>query len=110
MNSKPITLEHISSVISLVVGFLYILQIVFIKKNNKAANRYFFLYLLNLNFIILFFFLLDIGLSDYLKYLVPLITSSILLISPLLWIYINSLVYPNNKDKKIKHLMSIKSS
>jgi len=105
MNSKPITFEQISSVISLVVGFLYILQIVFIKKNNKAANRYFFLYLLNLNFIILFFFLLDIGLSDYLKYLVPLITSSILLISPLLWIYINGLVYPNNKEKKIKHLM-----
>ena len=68
-------------------------------------NRYFFLYLLNLNFIILFFFLLDIGLSDYLKYLVPLITSSILLISPLLWIYIDSLVYPNKKEKKLKHLL-----
>ncbi len=104
MNTNPITIGQISSIISLVVGLLYILQFVFIKKNN-TANRYFFLYLLNLNFIILFFFLLDIGLSDYLKYLVPLITSSILLISPLLWIYIDSLVYPNKKEKKLKHLL-----
>lgn len=105
MNVQPITLGHISSVISLVVGFLYILQVGLINKNKKESNKIFFLYLLNLNFIILFFFLLDIGLSNYLKYFVPFITSSILLISPLLWMYIKKLVYPNYKLKINKHFL-----
>jgi AraC-like DNA-binding protein len=105
MNTGKITLEHISSVISLVVGLLYILQTGFINKGNKKTNRYFFYYLINLNFIILFFFLIDVGLTHVVKYLVPLITSSILLVSPFLWIYIKKLVYPTKNESLKKHFL-----
>jgi AraC-like DNA-binding protein len=105
MNGIQIGTEDISSIISLVVGILYIIQIGFLKKGNKKSKQFFTYYLINLTLIILLFFLIDIGYTSLVKYLVPLITSSILLISPLLWIYIKNLVQPNDDSSIRKHIL-----
>lgn len=105
MSGMQIGTEDISSIISLVVGILYIIQIGLLKKGNKKSKQFFTYYLINLTLIILLFFLIDIEYSSLVKYLVPLITSSILLISPLLWIYIKNLVQPNDNSSIRKHIL-----
>lgn len=104
MDNIKIGTEDISSIVSLVVGILYIIQIGFLKKGNKKSKLFFNLYLINLTLIIFLFFLIDIGYTSIVKFLIPLITSSILLISPLLWIYIKKLVYPNDSSSIKKHI------
>jgi AraC-like DNA-binding protein len=104
MDNIKIGTEDISSIVALVVGILYIIQIGFLKKGNKKSKLFFNLYLINLTLIIFLFFLIDIGYTSVVKFLIPLITSSILLISPLLWIYIKKLVYPNDSSSIKKHI------
>lgn len=105
MGHIQVGIEEISSIISLVVGLLYILQIGFLKKGNKKSNQFFTYYLINLTFIILFFFLNDIGYASIIKFLIPVLTSSILLISPLLWIYIKKMVRPDDNTSIRKHIV-----
>lgn len=106
MNSdQPIlSLSNISSVIALAVGILYVIQIGFLKARTNKANIYFTGYLLNLTFIILFFFLNDVKVS-MVKFLIPLLVTSVLLIGPLLWIYIDRLTQSSQRHKIKKHIL-----
>lgn len=104
-SQQPIlSLSNISSVIALAVGILYVIQIGFLKARTNKANVYFTGYLFNLTFIIFFFFLNDIKVG-MVKFLIPLLVASVLLIGPLLWIYIDRLTHLSQRQKIYKHIL-----
>ena len=101
------TLLNIVSLITCFVGVFYVVQIGSLKKSVVKEGKYFTLYLSVISLIVLLFFLVDLNLNN--KFLnltlIFLLVPSIILISPLMWLYIRKLISYKQKSKSIVHLL-----
>ena len=91
------------NVIGLLLGLLYTFQIVTLK-NRTVAIRFFSFYLLNITFIIFFYFLLRIELDFFARFLTPLLVVSILMMPVNLWVYQKKLIV-NDDKRNFKHYL-----
>ena len=95
----------ILSIIALILGLLYSFQIFNIKNKSKARN-FFTFYLLNITFIILFFFLLRMNLGFIMKFFVPLLIFSTLIMPVNLWVYQKKLISIADDKSNFKHYLT----
>ncbi len=95
----------ILSIIALILGLLYSFQIFNIKSKSKARN-FFTFYLLNITFIILFFFLLRMNLGFIMKFFVPLLIFSTLIMPVNLWVYQKKLISIADDKSNFKHYLT----
>jgi AraC-like DNA-binding protein len=90
------------SLVALLTALMYCFQIITLK-NRTSASRFFIFYLANITFIILFFFLLRLNLSDYIKYLIPVLLSAALMMPVNLWVYLKRLLTAGHGNRGFKH-------
>lgn len=95
----------IFSIIALLLGFLYNFQILTLKNRTQATN-YFSIYLFNITFIILFFFLLRMKMEFFLKYTIPILNFSVLIMPISLWIYLKKITQAHDNNKLWKHFVA----
>lgn len=93
----------ILNLIGLLLGLLYTFQIITLK-NRTVAIRFFSFYLLNITFIIFFYFLLRIKLDFIARFLTPLLIVSVLLMPVNLWVYQKKLIF-NDDKRNLKHYL-----
>ncbi|MGV3632497.1 MAG: helix-turn-helix domain-containing protein [Bacteroidota bacterium] len=93
----------ILNLIGLLLGLLYTFQIVTLK-NRTVAIRFFSFYLLNITFIIFFYFLLRIKLDFFARFLTPLLVVSVLMMPINLWVYQKKLIF-NDDKRNFKHYL-----
>ncbi len=91
MEKLSLSVFNIFSLLSLFATVLFIFQLYLSKKKNKT-NKYFSFYLISISIIIFFFFILDLEYKNFAMGLLPIFTSATLLIGPLLWFYVRSVV------------------
>jgi AraC-like DNA-binding protein len=99
------SLVDILSLIALLMGLLYNFQILTLKNRTKATS-YFSFYLFNITFIILFFFLLRMGLDYILKFVTPLLIFSELIMPISLYIYLRKITQSHDKKKYLRHYIT----
>ncbi|MES2589641.1 MAG: helix-turn-helix domain-containing protein [Bacteroidota bacterium] len=99
------SLADILSLIALILGLLYSFQVFTLKTKSKAKN-FFTFYLLNITFIILFYFLLRIKMNFVIKFFVPVLIFSILMMPVNLWIYQKKLTLISEKKSNLKHYLT----
>ena len=93
----------ILNLIGLLLGLLYTFQIVTLK-NRTVAIRFFAFYLLNITFIIFFYFLLRIGLDFIARFLTPLLVACVLMMPINLWVYQKKLIF-NDDKRNFRHYL-----
>lgn len=96
------SLVDILSLIALLVGLLYNFQLITLK-NRTPERRFFSFFLANITFIILYFFLLRMGFSKVLKYFVPLLVFSELILPINLWLYLRKISLVPQNGRSFKH-------
>lgn len=99
------SLIDILSLVALLMGLLYNFQILTLKNRTKATS-YFSFYLFNITFIILFFFLLRMGLDYILKFVTPLLIFSELIMPISLYIYLRKITQSHDKKKYLRHYIT----
>lgn len=87
---------------ALFAAFLFIFQIYFLKAKS-VENKLFSFYLLSISVIIGFFLLLDLSFNKIAMALLPLFTTAVLSIGPVLWLYVRKVV-GGSKVGLLKHL------
>lgn len=94
----------ILSILALILGLLYNFQILTLKNRTKAI-RFFSFCILNITFIILFFFMLRMEMSKYIKYATPLLIVSQLILPINLWIYLKKIIINQDDNKNFRHYL-----
>lgn len=103
MNDVNFSLNHLVSIIAIIVGLLFAFQIGSNRKGNKEGTIYFKWYLIALVFTIFLFFLIDLKLSEkWVKLaIVVSILPIILILPPLMWLYIKKLLKIEENFKQV---------
>lgn len=102
MEELNLNILIVLSILTMFTSFLFISLVLFLKPRS-LTNRYFSLYLLNISVIIGYFLFSDLEFKKITYITLPVLISSVLLIGPLLWFYVNSVIVSRNKDI-LKHL------
>lgn len=101
------SINHLVSVLTICAGLLYAFQIGSLKKIKTVEAKYFTSFILVLAFIDFLFLIVDLKLNIKVLNLslVFFILTSVLLISPLMWLYIKKLISYEDKTKDFIHFL-----
>jgi AraC-like DNA-binding protein len=101
------SINHLVSILTIGVGFLYAFQIGSLKKVKTNEGKYFTYFLLVLTSIVFLFLIVDLKLGfKALNFsLIFLILTSVLLVPPLMWLYIKKLISYEDNVKDIYHFL-----
>ncbi len=104
MEEVNFSLLNVLSILSLFAAWMFIFQITLLKR-RRLANRLFSYYLFNITVIVAFFLFLDLGKIGVAMVILPACNAAVLLIGPLLWSYVKSLVREGEKLRYWPHLL-----